>query len=65
MSGKSAHITGMHAGVECGFIGSSLGGDADLISIGPEMYDIHTPRERVSIRSMRDTYALVRRMLEK
>jgi dipeptidase D len=31
----------------------------DIISVGPDMRDIHTPREMLSIPSVERTYALV------
>ncbi|MFI3173993.1 MAG: aminoacyl-histidine dipeptidase [Bacillota bacterium] len=47
---KSATISAIHAGLECGLFGEKIDG-LDMISIGPEMHDIHTPQERVSISS--------------
>lgn len=42
-------ILAIHAGVECGIFGAKK--DLDMISLGPNMYDIHTPEERLSISS--------------
>jgi dipeptidase D len=35
----------------------------DIISVGPDMKDIHTPREMLSIPSVERTYRLVRETL--
>ena len=62
-NGREAVVSGLHAGVECGFISEGLGSDADLISIGPDMFDIHTPRERLDILSAGRTYGLLLKLL--
>ena len=41
---------GIHAGLECGIF-KKKAPDMDMISIGANMHDIHTPRERMSISS--------------
>lgn len=43
-------IRTIHAGLECGIIGDRVGG-MDMISMGPDIRDVHTPGERVSISS--------------
>ncbi len=43
-------IEAMHAGLECGIIGEKYPG-MEMVSIGPDMRDPHTPDERVSISS--------------
>lgn len=44
-------IVAIHAGLECGLLGQKLPG-LDCVSIGPEMHDIHTSRERLGIASV-------------
>lgn len=56
VSGKKAEITAIHAGLECGLFGERLGGDIDMISFGPNMYDVHTPNEHLSISSTERTW---------
>lgn len=51
MFGKEPEIYAIHAGVECGLLGEKLGG-ADMISFGPNLYDVHTPEEHMSISSV-------------
>lgn len=64
VSGEEPVFTGIHAGVECGIFCEKLPG-IDCISYGPEIRDIHTYRERMQIASVKKTYALTCRVLEK
>jgi len=50
MYGKEPQILAIHAGLECGLLGEKLPG-LDCVSIGPDMQDIHTSREKLSIAS--------------
>lgn len=58
MFGREPVIDVMHAGVECGMIAQKIPG-LDCISIGPELYDIHTPQERLGIASTKRMYDFV------
>ncbi|MFA5448045.1 MAG: aminoacyl-histidine dipeptidase [Sphaerochaeta sp.] len=49
-SGKKATITAIHAGLECGIINSRVAG-MDSVSFGPNMWDVHSTAERLSISS--------------
>lgn len=60
--GKEATVDAVHAGIECGLFADSIS-DLDCVSIGPEMADVHTPREHLSISSTARTYALLREVL--
>lgn len=48
--GEEPIITAIHAGLECGLFDEKLD-DVDMISLGPNMYDVHTPNEHLSISS--------------
>ncbi len=48
--GKEPLLTVIHAGLECGLFAEKLP-ELDMISVGPDMMDIHTPRERLSLSS--------------
>lgn len=48
----------IHAGLECGILGAKIEG-LDCVSIGPEMKDIHTPSERLSLSSCRRTWEYI------
>lgn len=52
LSGEEVKFVAIHAGVECGLIGEKVEGGLDMISFGPNMYDVHTPDEHVSISSI-------------
>lgn len=62
--GMTPRVEVIHAGLECGILSSKTDG-MDIISVGPDMRDIHTPRERLHIASTERTYAIVRRVIEK
>ncbi|MCL2574142.1 MAG: aminoacyl-histidine dipeptidase [Defluviitaleaceae bacterium] len=53
--GVDAQILAIHAGVECGIFADKMPG-LDMISFGPNMHDVHTPDERLSISSTQNTY---------
>ena len=50
MYGKEPEVVAIHAGLECGLLSEKLPG-LDCVSIGPEMHDIHTSREKLGIAS--------------
>lgn len=56
MYGKTPVVAVIHAGLECGLFSEKIPG-LDAVSFGPDLYDIHTPRERMSIASVARTYA--------
>ena len=49
--GASPEISAIHAGLECGLFSEKFKGDIDQISFGPNIYDVHTPSEHLSIAS--------------
>ncbi|MBQ8238394.1 MAG: aminoacyl-histidine dipeptidase [Oscillospiraceae bacterium] len=55
MFGKAPEVVAIHAGLECGLLGEKLPG-LDCVSIGPEMHDIHTSREKLGIASVERTW---------
>lgn len=60
--GKEGTVEAVHAGIECGLFADSIP-DLDCVSIGPEMADVHTPKEHLSISSTARTYALLKEVL--
>ena len=52
----------IHAGVECGLLSGKIEG-LDCISMGPDMYDIHTTEERLSISSAKRSYEYILRVI--
>ena len=51
MFGKEVQVEALHAGLECGIMISKIPG-LDCVSYGPNIYDIHTTEERLSISSV-------------
>lgn len=64
LTGKKANVGAIHAGLECGIINSALGG-ADIVSMGPNIFDIHTPNERLSVSSVERVCILTENVLAK
>ena len=60
--GTKPEVATIHAGLECGLLGEKIPG-LDMISIGPEMKDIHTPAERLHIPSAIRIYKLLEKIL--
>ena len=56
--GHAPKIEVLHGGVECGMLADKLPG-LDAVSMGPEVSQIHTPRERMYISSVQRTWNLV------
>ena len=63
MYGKEAKIVAIHAGVECGLFNERLGG-LDMISFGPNLYDVHTPQEHMSISSVESIWKYLKAVLK-
>ena len=55
MFGKEPEVVAIHAGLECGILSDKLPG-LDCVSIGPQMHDIHTSREKLEIASTKRTW---------
>ncbi|MBR1771235.1 MAG: aminoacyl-histidine dipeptidase [Lachnospiraceae bacterium] len=61
--GTEPRVEAIHAGVECGLLGSKLV-DPDCVSIGPNMRDIHTTEETLSISSVGNVWRYLVKLLE-
>jgi dipeptidase D len=57
-TGKDMRVEAIHAGLECGILSEKLPG-IDAISIGPDMFDVHTVEERLSLSSAIRVYQLL------
>lgn len=55
-NGAQPIIAAIHAGLECGLFCEKIPG-LDAVSIGPDMWDVHTYRERLSVASTARVYA--------
>ena len=56
--GKEPVVNSIHAGLECGILADKLKG-LDVVSMGPDILDIHTPKERLDIASVERTWKLI------
>ena len=63
MFGKTPEVVAIHAGLECGLLSEKLPG-LDCVSIGPDMQDIHTSRERLHIASTERTWNFLQEVLK-
>ena len=63
MFGSAPEVVAIHAGLECGLLSEKLPG-LDCVSIGPQMHDIHTSRERLDIASTRRTWEFLLEVLK-
>ena len=61
--GNTPVITGIHAGLECGFISEAVPG-IDIISVAPTILDLHSPDERLNIASFERFFSVIRRFFE-
>ena len=62
--GAAPEVAAIHAGLECGIL-CGKAPDLDCVSIGPDIHDIHSPQERLSISSTQRVYELVLKVLGK
>lgn len=60
--GREPEVRSIHAGLECGLIGDRVEG-MDMISVGPDIRDVHVPGESVSISSLRKFWELISAVL--
>ena len=64
VSGGEGRIHATHGGLECGLFMGRIP-DLDAVSFGPDLYDIHSPRERADVASVGRVYALLREILRR
>lgn len=57
-------VQAIHAGVECGLFAGKIRG-LDCVSFGPNIYDIHTPKERLEIASVKRTWEYILEILKR
>lgn len=59
---EEVKVEAIHAGLECGVFASNIPG-LDCIAIGPQMFDVHTDGERLSISSTGALFSLLLKLL--
>lgn len=63
MYSRPMAVKALHAGLECGIIGEKYPG-MEMVSIGPDMWDVHTPEEKVSVSSVARFWDYLREVIE-
>jgi dipeptidase D len=61
-TGSRPVVTAIHAGLESGVIGDKFD-DMQMISLGPDLHEVHTPEEHLSISSVARVWSLLREVL--
>ena len=61
--GEEAEVSAIHAGLECGLLKEILP-ETDMLSFGPNLYDVHTEKEHISIPSARRVWEFLVALLE-
>ena len=61
--GKEAGVKVIHAGLECGIIGSKYPA-MDMVSFGPDIRGAHAPGERVNVESVGKVWSLLQKILQ-
>lgn len=57
-------VEAVHAGLECGYFADKIPG-LDCVSIGPDLLDIHTPRERMRVSSVQRVWRFLLEVLRR
>ena len=60
--GKEPRLMAIHAGLECGILSEKID-DLDCISIGPDMMDIHSAKEKLSVKSTANVWEYIKAVL--
>ena len=61
--GKDMEVAAIHAGLECGLLKEKVG-DIDMVSIGPDIHDVHTPDEHISASSIQRVFEFLCKTLK-
>lgn len=61
---KTPKIEAIHAGLECGILAGKIE-NLDCVSIGPDMKDIHTTEEMLSVSSVKRVWEFMIKVLER
>jgi len=62
-TGKNAMVESIHGGLECAYFAQKIP-ELDMISLGCNIYDVHSVKERMSISSAQRSYTLLKRAVE-
>lgn len=62
--GRKAKVTAIHAGLECGIINKRIKG-MDSLSIGPDLFDVHSVNEHIIAESAERVYNFLKEMVRR
>ncbi len=62
LTGKDGVCAAVHAGLECGYFHEKMP-DCDMLSIGCDIFDVHSVKERVSVSSFLNVWELLLEIL--
>lgn len=62
--GRRPKVAAIHAGLECAVFSQKIE-DLDCISVGPDMFDVHTVNEKLSISSAEEIFGLLCEVLKR
>lgn len=61
-TGQEAEISAIHAGLECGLLSAKIP-HCDMLSMGPNTYDVHTYMESISVSSVANVWEFLQKLL--
>ena len=64
MFNREMTVSAIHAGLECGILSGKIKG-LDCVSLGPDIFDIHSADEKLSKKSAQRTFELLLSVLKK
>lgn len=62
--GKDLILEAIHGGLECGIFKEKMH-DLDIVTMGPNLYDVHTPDEKLNMESFDRTYTFLCKFLSR
>ena len=62
LNGEDINVVAVHAGLECGTF-AKMNPELDMISIGPDLKDVHSPKETLYLNSIPKTWNLLQELL--
>mgnify|MGYP000876366704 CR=1 FL=1 len=61
--GSSPQVTAVHGGLECGVLKAKYP-EIQMLSIGSNLHEVHTPREHADLASLKRVYGFLRELLK-
>lgn len=61
--GYAPTVTAIHAGLECGILSAKID-NMDAVSFGPDIFDVHTPNEKIKVSSIGRCWEYLKAVLE-